>query len=139
MKTKVTAKNAPAASGPFSHAVRANGLIFTSGQIGLTKEGKLLAGTLKDQIHQIMKNLQAVLKAADVTFADVVKTTIYVTDMSVYGDINEVYGSYFKDPFPAREVICVKALPLGATVEISLVAVDPSDTCCGGDCCDQCK
>lgn len=134
MKTKVVAKTAPPATGPFSHAVRANGFIFTSGQIYLTQEGKLKEGSLKDQVHQIMKNLQAVLKAAEASFADVVKATIYVTDMSVYGDINEVYGSYFKDPFPAREVVCVQALPLGAAVEISLVALDPSDACCGGCC-----
>lgn len=139
MKTKVTAKNAPAATGPFSHAIKANGLIFTSGQIYLTKEGKLLEGSLKDQVHQIMKNQQAILKAAGVTFADVVKATIYVTDMSVYGDINEVYGSYFQDPFPAREVVCVQTLPLGATVEISLIAIDPNDSCCGGDCCGNCQ
>lgn len=70
-----------------------------------------------------MKNLQAVLEAAGVTFADVVKTTIYVTDMSVYGKINEVYGSYMKDPYPARETVAVKELPLGARVEISMVAI----------------
>lgn len=139
MKTKVVVKNAPKAIGPYSHAVRANGLIFTSGQIYLTKEGKLLEGTLKEQVHQIMKNLQSVLKAAGADFDDVVKATIYVTDMAVYANINEVYGSYFKDPFPAREVVCVKALPLGAAVEISLIAADPAcdevGECCGGGCC----
>lgn len=134
MKTEIVVKNAPPATGPFSRAIRANGFIYTSGVIHLTKEGKLLEGTLKEQVHQIMKNQQAILKSAGATFADVVKATIYVTDMSVYGDINEIYGSYFKDPFPAREVVCVKALPLGAAVEISLVAADPEDACCGNCC-----
>ena len=133
-KVKVIAKNAPPATGPFSHAISANGLIFTSGQIYLTKEGKLLEGSLKDQVHQIMKNLSSVLEAAGASFENVVKTTIYVTDMSVYGDINEVYGSYFNDPYPAREVVCVKALPLAATVEISLVAASQKEDCCGGCC-----
>ena len=70
-----------------------------------------------------MKNLQAILKEAEVDFSNVVKTTIYVTDMSIYGKVNEVYGTYMLDPYPAREVVCVKELPLGAKVEISMVAV----------------
>ena len=90
----------------------------------MTPEGKLLEGTIEEQVHQIMKNLGAILKDAGVTFENVVKTTIYVTDMSIYGQVNIVYGSYFKDPpFPARETVCVKELPLGAKVEISMVAV----------------
>ncbi len=69
-----------------------------------------------------MKNLKAILEEAGVNFPDVVKTTIYVTDMSIYGKVNEVYGSYMTDPFPAREVVCVKELPLGAKIEISMIA-----------------
>lgn len=124
MKVKVETSKAPSpGKGPFSQAVIANNLIFTSGQIYLTPEGKLLEGTLEEQVHQIMKNLQAVLKEAGVSFSNVVKSTVYVTDMSVYGKINEIYGSYFSAPYPAREVVCVKKLPLGAKVEISMVAV----------------
>lgn len=123
MKTKVVTTNAPTATGPFSQAVVDGNLIFTSGSIYLTTEGRLLEGTVEEQIHQIMKNLQAILKEASVDFSNVVKTTIYVTDMSIYRKVNEVYGTYMSDPFPAREVVCVKELPLGAKVEISMIAV----------------
>ena len=72
-----------------------------------------------------MKNLQAVLEAVGVSFTEVVKTTIYVTDMSLYGKINEVYGSYMSEPYPARETVCVQDLPLGAKLEISMIAIKP--------------
>ncbi len=123
MKQKVETTKAPKAAGPYSQAIVSGNLVFTSGQIHLTPEGKLLEGTIEEQTHQVMKNLQAVLAAAGVSFKEVVKTTIYVTDMAVYGKVNEVYGSYFSEPFPARETVQVAALPLGAKVEISLVAM----------------
>jgi len=122
MRTKITTTKAPQATGPFSQAITTEHLIFTSGQIYLTTEGKLLGGSIEEQIHQIMKNLQAVLEGAGVSFSDVIKSTIYVTDMGIYKTVNEVYGSYMSEPFPAREVVCVKELPLGAKVEISMVA-----------------
>lgn len=122
MKIKIATTNAPKATGPFSQAVIDGNLIFTSGSVYLTTEGKLLEGTIEEQIHQVMKNLQAILKEAGVDFPNVVKTTIYVTDMSIYGKVNEVYGTYMTDPFPAREVVCVRELPLGAKVEISMIA-----------------
>ena len=122
MKTKVSATECPPAIGPFSHAIVAGNLVFTSGDIHLTPEMKRLDGTIEEKTHQVMQNLQAILRAADTSFADVVKTTVYVTDMTVYGKINEVYGSYMADPYPAREVVCVKELPLGAEVEISMIA-----------------
>ncbi|MBI5619612.1 RidA family protein [Candidatus Gottesmanbacteria bacterium] len=125
MKTKVETTGAPKAAGPYSQAVVAGNLVYTSGQIHLTPDGKLLEGTIEEQTHQIMKNLQAVLASAGVSFTDVVKTTIYVTDMSVYGKINEVYGSYLGEPYPARETVCVASLPLGAKLEISMVAIKP--------------
>lgn len=123
MKTKVETTNAPKATGPFSQAIISDNIVFTSGQVYLTTEGKLLEGTIEEQTHQAMKNLKAILEEAGVSFADVVKTTIYVTDMENYGKINEVYGSYFSEPFPARETVCVKELPLGANLEISMVAI----------------
>ena len=123
MKKKIETQKAPKATGPFSQAVTFGNFVFTSGQIYLTTEGKLLEGTIEEQTHQIMKNLDAILEAAGVTFMDVVKTTIYVTDMSIYSKINEVYGSYMTEPFPARETVCVKELPLGAKIEISMIAV----------------
>lgn len=122
MKQKIETINAPLAAGPYSQAIMEGNFLYTSGQIHLTPEGKLLEGSMEEQTHQVMKNLQAVLKEAGFSFKDVIKTTIYVTDMSVYGKINEVYGSYMSDPFPARETVCVKELPLGAKLEISMVA-----------------
>jgi 2-iminobutanoate/2-iminopropanoate deaminase len=81
-----------------------------------------LEGTIEEQAHQIMKNLKGILEQAGVSFANVVKTTIYVTDMTVYGKVNEVYGNYMKEPYPARETVCVKELPLRAKIEISMIA-----------------
>lgn len=123
MKKKIITKDAPQATGPFSQAVQIGNMIFTSGQIHLTPDGKLLAGNIEEQTHQVMKNLNAILEEAGFSFKDVVKTTIYVTDMSVYGKINEVYAFYMQDPYPARETVCVKELPIGAKVEISMIAV----------------
>jgi 2-iminobutanoate/2-iminopropanoate deaminase len=125
MKTKIESSLAPKATGPFSQAVMVDKIIFTSGQIYLTNEGKLLEGTIEEQTHQIMKNLKAILEAAGTSFKEVVKTTIYVTDMSFYGKVNEVYGSYMSQPYPARETVCVKELPLSAKFEISMVAIKP--------------
>ncbi len=108
---------------PHSQAIVANNFVFTQGVISLTPEGKMLEGTLEEQVDQIMRNLQAILEAAETSLENVIKATIYVTDMSIYGKVNEVYKSYFSDPYPARETVGVKELPLGAKVEISLVAV----------------
>lgn len=107
---------------PFSRFVKKDNLIFTSGQVHLTSDGKLLEGTIKEQTKQVMENLKAVLSEAGANFSDVVKTTIYVTDMAEYGKINEVYATYFSENYPARETVCVKELPLGAKLEISMVA-----------------
>ena len=123
MKKRITTIKAPQATGPFSQAIATENLVFTSGQIYLTPEGKLLEGSIEEQIHQIMKNLQAILEEAGVSFSGVIKSTVYVTDMGIYKTVNEVYGSYMSEPFPAREVVCVKELPLRAKVEISMVAV----------------
>ncbi len=123
MKMKIETPNAPpSGTSPHSQAIVANNFVFTQGSICLTPDGKLLEGTIEEQVHQIMKNLQAILEAAGATFENVVKTTIYLTDMSFYAEVNKVYGSYFSDPYPARETVCVKELPLGAKVEISMVA-----------------
>jgi len=121
MKNIIT-KNAPEAKGPFSQGIIESNLVFTSGQIPLTTEGKLTEGSVEEQMNQIMSNLKGVLEEAGTSLNNVIKTTVYVTDMSVYKEFNEVYGKYMTDPFPAREVICVKELPLGAKIEISMVA-----------------
>lgn len=123
MKTKVETIKAPKAVGPYSQAVVIDNFIFTSGNIHITPEGKLLEGSIEEKTHQVMGNLKAVLEASGATFANVVKTTIYIINMEDYVKINEVYSSYMSDPFPARETVSVKALPLGATIEISMIAV----------------
>jgi 2-iminobutanoate/2-iminopropanoate deaminase len=125
MKTKIETPNAPPATGPFSQAIVVDKFVFTGGQIALTPEGKLNQGTIEEQTHQVMKNLQAILQAAGVTFADVVKASIYITDMSIFGRMNEVYKTYLAEPYPARETVCVKDLVLGARLEISMIAAKP--------------
>ena len=125
MKTNVNTSKAPAAIGPYSQAIVKDNFVFTSGQIHLTPDGKLLEGIIEEQTHQVMKNLAAIIEAADVSFADVVKTTMYITNMAVYGEINEVYKGYMIQPYPARETVAVKELPMGANIEISMVAIKP--------------
>lgn len=110
---------------PYSPHIIKNNLVFTSGQIPL-KDGTLIEGTIEDKTHQVMKNLEAVLKDAGVSFNDVVKVTIYTTDLSSYQRINEVYVGYFTGMLPAREMVEVKALPLGAEIEISMIAALPT-------------
>ncbi|OIP57093.1 MAG: reactive intermediate/imine deaminase [Candidatus Levybacteria bacterium CG_4_10_14_0_2_um_filter_36_16] len=107
---------------PFSPSVSKNGFVFISGQVYLTEEGKLLEGTIEEQTHQVMKNIQKILQKDNLDFNNVVKTTIYTTDMSLYGKVNEVYASYFQEPYPAREMVCVGELPLGSKLEVSMIA-----------------
>lgn len=108
--------------GPYSPAVEAGDLIFTSGQIPVdSTTGKIIEGDIKAQTEQCIKNLTSVLEAANATSDDVVKTTIYLKDMKDYAVVNEVYGAYFKAPYPARTAIAVCELPLGAKVEIEAI------------------
>lgn len=113
--------------GPYSPAVEtgdsAGSLVYFSGQIPIdSKTGKIVEGDVKVQTLQCLKNLSAVLEAAGVSSDDVVKTTVYLTDMKDYAVVNEVYGEYFKAPYPARTAIAVCALPLGCNVEIEVIA-----------------
>ena len=121
MKQVINSSQAPAAVGPYSQAIAIDNLVFTSGQIAVV-EGKLMEGSVEDQAHQVMKNLQAVLQAAELDFNQVIKTTIFLTDMADFTVINKVYDSYLAQPYPARETVAVKQLPLGANVEISMIA-----------------
>lgn len=122
-KTKVETSEAPQAPGLLSQAVVSNGTIYVAGQIHNKPDGNMVEGSTEDRVHQIMKNLQAILKEAGADFTNVVKVNIYVTDISELPKLNEVYKTYFtKEPLPVREAVCVKALPLGATIEISLMA-----------------
>lgn len=122
MKKSHQTKNAPKAVGPYSQAIEANGFLFTSGQIHLTPEGDLLNGSIEDKTRQVMNNLKAVLKKAGLSFDDVVKTEIYLTDLKNYQQVNEVYGSFLSEPFPARVTVGVKELPAQADIEISMIA-----------------
>lgn len=123
MIKKILSSNAPSpGKSPHSQAIVAGSFVFTQGVICLTPSGEMLDGPVEAQIHQIMANLQAILAAADLTFSDVVKTTIFVTDMAIYSQVNEVYAKYMSEPYPARETVCVKELPLGAKAEISMIA-----------------
>lgn len=123
MKTKIETSEAPAAAGLLSQAIVSNGTIYVAGQIHNTSDGKLVEGSVEEKVHQIMKNLQAILEAAKADFSHVVKVNIYVTDISDMPKLNEVYKTYFtNEPLPVREAVCVKALPLGATIEMSLMA-----------------
>lgn len=123
-KEIINSPNAPAPVGPYNQAVKANGMLYVSGQVALIPGTKYLATTnIKDETKQVMSNLSAVLEAAGISFSHVVKTTIFLNDMGNYGAVNEVYGAYFKDDFaPARECVAVKTLPLNVNVEISVIA-----------------
>jgi len=122
MKREIKTDDAPAATGILSQAIEIDGLLFTSGQIHLTFDAKLVEGTMEEKTKQVMRNLKAIIDAAGFSFRHVIKVNVCLTDMAEYGKFNEVYVTYFKDPFPAREVVCVKELPLGASVEVSMVA-----------------
>ena len=106
---------------PFSRYKKVGNLIFTSGQIHL-KEGELVGETVGEKTKQVMENLKEILSEAGTSLENVVKATVYVIDMEMYEEFNEEYVKYFKDSFPAREVVCVKGLPLSASIEISMIA-----------------
>jgi len=119
----VSTKDAPQAIGPYSQAIEANGFVYTSGQIALRPDGTMEERGVEHQTHQVMKNLFYVLEAAGATFADVVKTTIYLANMDDFATVNEVYAHYFGDHKPARSTIAVKTLPKNALVEIECIAL----------------
>ena len=125
MKERIATQDAPAAIGPYSQAVRAGGeLVFLSGQIPLDPAtGTLVEGDIAAQTRRVMENLRAVLAAAGCTFADVVRTTIYLVDLGHVAAVNEAYGAFLAEPYPARATVQVAALPRGAHVEIDAIAV----------------
>lgn len=124
MKKIISTTNAPAAIGPYSQAVIVGGVLYVSGQIAIVPEtGKLNLSNINVEIHQVMKNLEAVLSSAEMNFSNVVKCTIFLKDMNQYDEINAVYSQYFSDNPPAREAVQVSRLPKDVNVEISLIAV----------------
>lgn len=123
MKNVICSMHAPAAIGPYSQAIEVNGMVFTSGQIPINpKTGKIEGTTIEEQAEQVMKNLQAVLAEALVGFDHVVKTTCFLADMADFAAFNAVYGKYFPENAPARSCFQVAALPMGAKVEVEVIA-----------------
>ncbi|MDM5296651.1 RidA family protein [Bacillus pumilus] len=123
MTKVVQTKNAPAAIGPYSQGIIVNNMFYSSGQIPLTPAGDFLNGDIKEQTHQVFRNLQAVLEAAGASFETVVKATVFIKDMEQFADVNEVYGEYFHTHKPARSCVEVARLPKDALVEIEVVAL----------------
>ena len=124
MKTIIRTKNAPAPIGPYNQAVLCGNTLYTSGQIAINPEsGKLVLDDIKKETTQVMNNLEAVLEAADMNFDDVIKSSIFISNMDDFNVINDVYGSYFDDDnAPARETVQVARLPKNVNVEISVIA-----------------
>ena len=124
MKKVINTKKAPAAVGPYSQAVEANGTLYISGQIALDPEtGKMVEGGIKEQTRQVMENISTILDEAGYYFKDVVKSTCLLSDISNFAAMNEIYGRYYLENPPARAAFAVKDLPLGALVEIETIAV----------------
>jgi 2-iminobutanoate/2-iminopropanoate deaminase len=125
MKKIINTNNSPAPIGPYNQAVLKNNMLFISGQIALNPISMTLNNSsIKDETHQVMKNLKNILVEAEMDFKNVVKSSIFLSDMSYFNDVNEVYGSYLETGIePARETIAVKTLPMNVNVEISMIAV----------------
>ena len=127
MKT-ISTNNAPKAIGPYSQAIKHNGIIYTSGQIALNSDGHLVSvDDVAGQTRQVLTNLSAVLEEAGSSLNDVLKTTIYLADMNDFAIVNEVYAEFFKDHKPARSTVAVKTLPLNVKIEIDCIAIATKD------------
>ena len=123
-KKIITTKNAPAPIGPYNQAILVNDTLYISGQVCIDpSSGNLKNRDLQEETHQVMQNLKAILQEAGMSFNNVVKTSIFLTDMNRFSEVNEIYGKYFESDFPARETVQVSALPKFVNVEISMIAV----------------
>jgi len=124
MKKIIHTTDAPAAIGPYSQAVESDNILFVSGQIPICpKEGKIISTTIDEQTEQVFSNIEAILKSAGYSFRQIVKTTVFLTDMSHFASMNEIYKRFFTENCPARSTIAVKELPQGALVEIEAIAI----------------
>ena len=125
-KIIINTKNAPAPIGPYNQAIKIDNMLFVSGQVAINpKNNELIQSSISDETDQVMKNLSAILEEADMDFRNVVKTTIFLSNMSYFNEVNNIYGSYLKKgQEPARETVAVKTLPKEVNVEISMIAVD---------------
>lgn len=122
-KQIINTADAPSPIGPYNQAVLAGDTLYISGQICIDpKTGELKKKDVQEETHQVMRNLRAILEAAGMNFSHVIKTTIFITDMNRFSELNEVYGKYFEGDFPARETVQVSALPKFVNVEISMIA-----------------
>jgi 2-iminobutanoate/2-iminopropanoate deaminase len=122
-KKIIQTDQAPAPIGPYNQAVAAGGFLFISGQICIKPDtGEMSNTDIQAETHQVMHNLKAVLQQAGMDFSNVVKTTIFLSDMALFSEVNEIYGKYFDGDFPARETVAVKGLPKNVNVEISMIA-----------------
>lgn len=119
---RIDTSNAPAAVGPYSQAMATDGLVYTSGQLGINPADKTMPEGVREQAALCLSNVKAVLEAAGSGLDKVLKVTVFLTDMTDFAAVNEVYGAFFSQPYPARSCFAVKALPLGAKVEIEAVA-----------------
>lgn len=123
MKTIINSPNAPAPIGPYSQAVLSNGTLYVSGQIALNPtSGELEMASIQEETELVMSNLRAVLAAADMDFPNVLKCSIFLSDMGLFAEVNEIYARYFQVDPPARETVAVKTLPKSVNVEISCIA-----------------
>ena len=123
MKRIIKTSDAPAALGPYSQAVEVNGTLYVSGQIAIDpKTGKLIDGDIQAQTRQIFRNIEAILKAAGYSFVEVVKSTVFLSEISNFKAMNEVYGQIYMENHPARSAFAVKDLPMGALIEIETIA-----------------
>ena len=119
----ISTSKAPAAIGPYSQAIEVAGLVYTSGQIPIDPAtGKFAVGGIREQTRQSLLNVKAILEEAGLTLSDVVKTSVFMADMSDFADMNAIYSEFFSEPYPARSAVAVKSLPKGALVEIEVVA-----------------
>ena len=124
MAKVISTEKAPAAVGPYSQALMAGNILFASGQIPLNpKTGTLVGNTAAEQAEQVFTNIKAVLEEAGCSMKDVVKTTVFLTDLSAFAAVNEVYARHFEEPFPARSCVEISALPKGAKIECEVIAV----------------
>jgi 2-iminobutanoate/2-iminopropanoate deaminase len=126
-KQIIQTANAPAPIGPYNQAVKSNGFLFISGQVALKPGSNDFANAdIIEETHQVLQNLKSILAEANMDFSNVLKTTIFLSDMDLFSQVNEIYARYFDGDFPARETVAVKGLPKNANVEISMIAADHS-------------
>lgn len=124
MKKVIFTEKAPTAIGPYSQAIEVNGIVFVSGQLPVNPQtGEIVAGDVADQTAQSFENIKNILSEVGLSTANIVKTTVFLSDMSLFADMNKIYSNYFTEAFPARSAVAVKALPKGALVEIECIAV----------------